>query len=398
MIAALLVAVAHAESYKATSETTVQGRMDDLGTPYVAGWETLWGRGGALFFQGEVAADVAFPHGFDQPLDWNLYVLTADGHTGRIDWTLGRQRMNVPSTGWDLDGGRIGYNANPYLRLEAWAGQAEHMGLASWTDGVPVARLSATVNAGPVHAVLGALGEAGDNPALHPDLQVTLADKRSKLAPSLNLLLIGGFDSEGASALEKGRLFLSARPVAGTRLTLWGEHREATNETSTLAPLILANIAPLGYDEVGAGFGWTSATTSTLWTEGSVQSYAPDPDDEPYREVGWTASAAWTPHCGADTWCVSPSWRAAAGPGGAYHAFLADIAVPTPGLFTTHVTATVAPYTLPHEAWDTLFALGAVVSASPVPHLTGTLGGELAHDAIHPVDPRVWLSLRVAVP
>lgn len=402
MIAALHVALfagpAFAATFAATSDTLFQGRMDNDGVPYVAGWETLWGAGGTPDLQGEAYGNVNFASGFDQPAAWELFVLAADGQKGKMDWTLGRQRLNLPSVGWMLDGGRIAWSPSKTLRLEAWAGQAEHVALGSYLDGVPVVRLNATYAAGPVTAAVGLLGEAGPNPALHPDIQVTAADPTSKLSPYANLVIDSGFDAAGAAVLEKGRLSLSARPLSGTRVTVWGEHRQALNTTSALAPLILATIAPLGYDELGSGFAWSAANTSKLWIEGSVQSYAPDAADELYREPGFAASTTWSPQCGSDSWCLAPSWRAASGPGGAYHAFVADITVPTPSAVGTHVVATVAPFQLAHEEWDTLLALGATATVKPTRRLTGSVGGEIAHDALHPINPRLWLSLRVAVP
>ena len=343
MIAALHVALfagpAFAATFAATSDTLFQGRMDNDGVPYVAGWETLWGAGGTPDLQGEAYGNVNFASGFDQPAAWELFVLAADGQKGKMDWTLGRQRLNLPSVGWMLDGGRIAWSPSKTLRLEAWAGQAEHVALGSYLDGVPVVRLNATYAAGPVTAAVGLLGEAGPNPALHPDIQVTAADPTSKLSPYANLVIDSGFDAAGAAVLEKGRLSLSARPLSGTRVTVWGEHRQALNTTSALAPLILATIAPLGYDELGSGFAWSAANTSKLWIEGSVQSYAPDAADELYREPGFAASTTWSPQCGSDSWCLAPSWRAASGPGGAYHVFVADITVPTPSAVGTHVVA-----------------------------------------------------------
>lgn len=392
---AMFASPAFAATFSATSDTLFQGRMDNSGVPYVAGWETLWGAGGTPELQGEAYGNLSFDRGFDQPVAWELFVLAADGENGKIDWTLGRQRLNLPSVGWMMDGGRIAWSPSKTLRLEAWAGQAEHVALGSYLDGVPVARLNATATAGPVTAAFGVLGEAGPTPAVHPDLQVTYARPQSKLAPYANLVLDAGFDSAGAAVLEKGRLSLGLRPIPGTRVSLWGEHRQALNTTSPIAPLILATIAPLGYDELGGGFGWSAADTSKLWIEGSVQSYSPDPNDEPYREAGFAATTTWSPQCGSESWCLSPSWRAASGPAGAYHAFVADIAVPTPSVVGTHVIATVAPFHLAHEEWDTLLALGATATVKPTRRLTGSVGGEVAHDALHPINPRLWLSLRV---
>lgn len=398
MILLLLALPAYAATYAGESDTIVQARTDATGTPYVAGWENLWFEGGAPSLHYEGYGTVMAPHGFDQGAAWELYVLSVDGEKESYNWTIGRQRLNLPSAGWMLDGGRFAWTPSHTVTVEAWAGQAEHVGLGSWLDGVPVARLDATVMAGPVRATFGALGEFGETAAVHPDLQLKVADEASKYQPRADLLLDGGVDTDGNLALEKGRIAMSARPIAGTKAMVWGEHREALNDTSGMAPLILATLDPLGYDEVGAGFGWSAADTSRLWVEGSAQSFATDAADPEYREVGWSGKALWLPRCKAQSWCLTPSWNAASGPGGAYHALTADVTVPLPSVVQGHVIGTIAPYHAAHEEWDTLVALGATATVKPMRKVSGTLGLEVAHDALHDVDPRAWLQVRVGFP
>lgn len=358
--------------------TVVQARPDMLGDGFVSGWQTAWGAAELGPARLEGYGELGWPAGVDQPWAPALYVLTADGDAGPLDWTVGRQRLDLPAWGRLFDGGRARWSASDTLSFEGWVG-------ATGRDGaVPVARLAGTVAAGPWLAVAGAWGEAGEAPALHPDLRVRWATE--------------GFDAQTLAAVavgsertfvERARAELAVRPAAGVRTVVHAEHREADR------PSILGELAPHGVDEAGVGTGWSDVRRSQLWIGLVAATWLADEAGSGDREGSVRAEVSWRPTCMPQSWCVRPSWRGVTGSGGVYQSFGTVTGVPLPGPVTVDVHGVVAPYRKPQLPWSTAVVAGA---SAEVHGGQGTwavgLGGELLVDGAV-ADPRGWLSLRV---
>lgn len=387
----LLVSVASALELSGTAETVAQARPDMTGATFVGISEYLAGSAELGETKVEGYGALAWPSGIDQPIAPELYLLTVDGAVGRIDWTVGRQRIELSTWSRMFDGGRIAWSPSTATRLEGWAGFARHVGLDGVTAGAPVARLAGSYSAGALSAGIGAWGELGDAPALHPDLRVRYSG-RGALLPDVSGLAALGVG--GGMVLERARLDVGLVPFGGVHTRLWGEHRQALPELSLLGPSILQSFAPDGTDEVGLGVGWNDVRRNEVWASGSVQRWAPDVAGDD-AQTGLSAEVAWRPNCDAGSFCLRPSWKGLSGPGGYYSSFLAAVTVPTPDVLAVDVYGMVAPYRKPHEAVDTVAAGGATVSVLPTDFLAIGVGGELARDTISPLTPRAWATLRL---
>lgn len=399
MILLPLVPGAEADAPEAVTTTVVQARPDMLGGAFVGGWQSGWVGMDAGRARLEAYGDLALPGGTEGPFVPEIYVLTADGREARWDWTVGRQRIDLPTRGRLLDGARASWSPSSAVRIEAWAGQARHVGLDGIASGAPIARLAATGRVGPVVAVAGAWGEAGGEAAtgsaLHPDLRVRFRQNDGRLALDAGALGALGI-ADGATVVERARLDLSLRPASGVRAVVYGEHREALDAEAALGPAILAAFAPDGVDEAGVGIGWSDARRSRLWGSASVQSWSEDEVAEGADRTGVRAELSWRPTCAPQSWCVTPSWSGVTGPGGVYQAFGAVTVVPVPDPVTLSVHGFVVPYRKPLLPWDTALVLGATGELRPSASFWSvTLGGELARDAVAPVDPRAWLAIRL---
>lgn len=383
----MIVLPAFADGPDAVITASLQGRRDTLGDTFVAGRATGWGSWTFDAVRLEGYGELGWPAGVDQPLVPELFVLAADGRTGQVDWTLGRQRLDLPVYGRMLDGGRVGWTPAAGARLEAWAGQARHVGLDGLTSGAPVGRFAATLSRGGASATAAAWAEGGEDPAIHPDLRLRWRGA-GRLAP--DVAAVGALAVADRTIVERARIEAGLRPMGGVRATLHAEHREALE--SELGPSILAALAPDGTNELGAGFGWTSTRRSKLWIEGGVQVWpAPGGDD-----LGLVGTVSWRPTCATGTWCLYPTFRGASGPGGLYDAVGATLKVPTPDVVRLGFDGMVVPYRKPHRAWDTAASLRTTLEIHPEDSaITALLGGEIAHDAIADVAPRAWVLLRM---
>ncbi|MDP2310690.1 MAG: hypothetical protein Q8P18_32030 [Pseudomonadota bacterium] len=397
---------AWAAAPEGVTTTVVQARPDMLGNAFVSGWQSAsgtWNLGPARL---EGYGEVGWPAGVDSPVVPEIYVLTADGGSGRVDWTLGRQRMELPTWGRLLDGGRLAWSPFAALRIEAWAGQARQVGLLTVEDGLasgaPVARLAATFTsaegaAGAWLAIAGVWGEAGPIPALHPDLRLRWSGADAPGKPDISALVAVGIAGE-APVLERGRVEAIFRPAAGVRALVYGEHREALATlgeagAAPLGPAILATFAPEGAEEIGVGLGRSDARRAEIWGSAAVQTWDSGPD----RQLGARAELAWRPTCPPESWCFAPAWHGATGPGGVYQSFGTSAALPVPQPLFLTVNAAVVPYRKPHAPWDTALVLGATAEVRRS-FWSLSVGGEIAHDAIAPLDPRAWLALRLETP
>ncbi|MES2639460.1 MAG: hypothetical protein V4850_08240 [Myxococcota bacterium] len=380
---------------EAVTTTVVQARPDTLGAPFVAAWQSAsgtWDLGGARL---EGYGEVGWPAGVDSPVVPEIYVLTADGGAARIDWTLGRQRIELPTWGRLLDGGRFAWSPSDVVRLEVWAGQARHVGLDGLTSGAPLARVAATVSAGDWFGVAGVWAEAGPKltkgGALHPDLRLRWRSTNVPLRPDITALGSLGI-AGGATVVERARVEVMVRPAAGVRARLHAEHRQSAHGAAPLGPAILTTFAPDGADELGVGLGRSDARRAELWASVAMQTWKAGAD----RELGARAEVVWRPTCSAESWCVSPAWHGVTGPGGVYQSFGASTALPVPEPLFLTVNAAVIPYRKPHSPWDTALVLGATAEVRPTTSFWSlSVGGEVARDAIAPVDPRAWLALRL---
>lgn len=362
--------------------TVVQARTDMAGQPFVQGTETLAVR--SPRDHTEAYGDLGVLPGAEPALWGALYVLAVDGGDRRFEYTLGRQRLDLPTAGRVMDGGHLGWSPWKPLRLDAWAGWASspRFGL---DQGEAVARLSASLTGGPVSATVGAWGERG---AVHPDLRVRVAAPERSAAPELSLLVAGGVGG-GVTALERARVEASLRPTGGVRVSVLGERRESFGD-SPFESAILATLAPEGVTSVGAGAGFRTVTRDELWAEAGLALYDSAAGE---AQRGWSASVRWRPTC--EGLCVSPAWRGTSGPGGFYSAFSATVSVPVPGPLALSTYGLAAPYRLPGTELDSVLALGANLSAQPTDLVSLSLGGELAHTAIAAFDPRVWATVNL---
>lgn len=401
MILALLLNAAWAIDGDVVSTSLVQARPDMTGQPYLSAWQNLWGsaRSGAVW--GELYGDLAWPSGVDRAWAPELYVLSVDGEGQRADWTLGRQRIELPTWGRMLDGARGRWDPSPNLALEAWGGFAHHTGFDGFTTGVPLARLAATYQRQVLRATAGVWGELAETAALHADLRVRLDDADDPLTPDASAIVAVGFGPDGPT-WERLRLEGSMRPARGLRAMAFAEHRQALLAhspgesdlgSSVLGPSILATFAPSGTDELGLGLGWTTARRSRLWSSAALTSWS---TDEGGPELGARAELRWQPLCDRRQVCVSPTWSGVRGPGGLYHSVGAVTSLPVPDALRLDLHTMLVPYRKPFQPWDTVLVGGVRSALQP----TGgrwslALHGELARDAIAPLDARAWLAFQV---
>lgn len=392
----LLASLAAAAEGQAISTTVVQARPDMLGDVFFPLRESLYGRYQLGGIGAEAYGDLAWSAGVDQEILPELYVLAVDGGGGTLEWTVGRARVDLPTFGRMLDGGRIAWSPSNLLRVEGWAGFARHSGLDGLGNGAPVARAAVTFSQKSIAATAGAWAEFGETSTFHADARVRWRPLKTKVHPTVSALASVAMSDAGV-VFERGRFDAALRPVGGVNLRLWGEHREVAEPISALGQSILASFAPDGVNEAGAGVGWTDTRRDTLWLEGSTQSWIATADAE--AQLGFTAQLSWRPTCPTSTWCVSPSWRAATGPGGLYHAFGSSLRLPLPEPVGLTLQAMVVPFQKPHEALDTAASLGAVVDFAPHHSIVRVeLGGEVARTPEADFEPRGWLALRLTTP
>lgn len=392
----MLVAMAWAGEGQAVSTTVVQARPDMVGDLFFPVRESVYGRYRFGGVSAEGYGDFAWSAGVDQEILPELYVLAVDGGDGALEWTVGRSRVDLPTFGRMLDGGRLAWSATNLLRVEAWAGFARHSGLDGLAAGAPVARAAVTWSQRSIAATAGAWAEFGESPTVHADARLRWRPMKTTVHPQVSALASVAMGESGA-VFERGRVDAALRPVGGVNLRAWGEHREVAEPISALGQSILASFAPDGVDEGGLGAGWTDTRRDTLWLEGSVQSWADAADGDP--QLGLTAQVSWRPTCPAGAWCASPSWRAATGPGGLYHAFGSSLRVPLPEPVGLSLYGMVVPFQKPHEALDTAASLGASVDVAPFGgRVAVELGGEVARTPDVDFAPRGWLALRLSTP
>lgn len=372
--------------------TVVQARPDMTGTPFVGVSPSAYGAMDRGTTRYEGYGELSFPSGFDAPFAPTLYVLTADGHRDGMDWTFGRQRVTLPTNPRLLDGGRFAWSATSSLRVEGWAGEARVGALGGWKQTAPFARAAATLTSGPWVAVAGVWGELGAVPTEHADLRVRWIHREVRSVPTVSALAAIG--SIGyAPTLERARIDVSLRPMAGVRTIVYAEHHDTVDPEATLGPAILTTFAPNGGQEAGVGVGWSNAKRAMLWAQGSTQTYHTDDLGE---AVGFRSQVRWRPKCAAGTWCLSPQWTAASGPGGSYHSVAANVAIPTPEIVKLSAYAAAAPYHKLHQPWAFAATVGAIADVAPVDKIWSLqFGADVSHDAIAAFDPRLWATVRV---
>lgn len=404
MILLYTLHVAMAAEPIAASSTAVAVQQDFSGQVMVPFWQTAWAGltlGGST--RVEAYGELAWTSGVDKPITPQIYVLSVDGRTGKVDWTVGRQRIALPQYPRLMDGVRAAWHGSGALSVEAWAGWGEHPA-NPWTEGAALGRVVARVDAGDISAVAGGWVEGGpsSDAAVHPDVSLVWDSPDAKRAPRLSVVAAGGIGG-GKAVLERARAEIGMRPVSGTRAVVHVEHRDVLDADSPLAGTILATFAPQGADEVGAGFGWSDVRQDELWMTGSVQTWNEDePDanllsDGTGRQTGARAEVSWRPRCDADAWCFSPGWRGAIGPGGSFHAVGGTVGTPMPGPVSLSVHGFLVPWHTTHMQWTVAGVAGLDADIHASPWWGVELGGEVGHDVVADVDVRGWAALRVVM-
>ena len=380
MIAHLLVGAAFATGPDVSLEAGGSQHADLPGQP--AAWGAAWSRAEA----GPVGLE-----GYGQ-LSWqgaprgDLYVLTADGTTGNTSWTLGRQRVYLPSQPRVLDGAQVGWRS-AHLDLDASAGIAR-----AWSadQHAAMGRLSAEARGGTARLRAGLWGEAGEGGALilHPELRLRVGgDKLRFLGDVMQGYSDGGAGQGGESTRELVRAELRSHPLSGVDLSAHVEHREAPPVLTALAPAILATFAPDGLDEAGLELGVSGRGRGR--TTGAVSLRRFDPDGQG-DQIGAAASTAL--RLPGPAWVPAPSWRMATGPLGTVHLFQAQSQLPLPEQWSLAVHAGVAPYLEPFATWDAAWWTGASAGMM-LGHWALHAGGDFGRSELAAFDPRAWLVL-----
>lgn len=391
---ALLLGTARAEDPWVRSETLFQTRSDLLGSLYGGGIEALQGATDLGPTRLEGYGVVGFPQGFDQAPDGEIYLLTAEGETEALRWTLGRQPLLLPTWNRRLDGGRLVLLADPSVRVDLLAGVASRVGSDGVVGGVPVARLAADGRRGGARATVGMWGELADQPVAHADLEARLAPEGSPLAPELGALAAGGVRA-GDAVVERARVDAGVRPLPGVRTTGWVEHREALG-TEALGPDILATFAPDGSDAAGLGLGIDDRRRDRLWVSGSVQRWfvqlEPEADEPP--ALGFVGGVRYDPRCGEQTWCLAPGWQGVSGEGGLYHRVGGSLGLPLPSVVDLAVRGAWVPWRQPHVDWRSAAVAGATAVVDPGRWVDIEAGCDLWFETTTP-DTRAWVAVRL---
>lgn len=404
MIALLLASVAWGAEPWAWEETSVAVQPDLAGNLQVPIWQTLWASRAFESVRVEGYVELGWPSGVDQAVVARLYGLTADGQSGPIDWTLGRQRMEMPGYPRILDGGHAVWHASPTLSVEGWFGWAENAVLPIET-GALFGRAALVLRVPTVRAEVGGWMEsvATGGIIVHPYISGHWENELWQVNPSIQVISALAIGEQG-TVLERARIDLSARPLSGTRAVIFVDHRDVLDASSVLAGGILATLAPQGTDEIGGGAGWSTVGRDELWAEGSLVAWdAADPDASPLAgadtgQLGYQASAAWRPSCRSESWCFSPSWRVASGGGGMFHAVGGMLTLPLPSGMQLGVHDYLVPWHTASSPWTLAQVGGVNLSLSPTPWMRWTIAGEAGHGLVAGVDYRGWSTLRMVVP
>jgi hypothetical protein len=310
-----------------------------------------------------------------------LYLLTADGGRQAVDWTLGRQRVALPSAPRVLDGARVAWQG-PAMDVQAWAGRGSAL---ARQDGVALVRGEVGLHPTGADLKAGVWSEHwSGSSAVHGDLQAVWPGPAASLH---SLLAVGSMGD--ATRTERARLEVRAHPAAGVDVGLHVEHRDPL-QSSPLAPDVLPLFAPEGRQELGAVLGMRSARRSRMLLTGSYRSW----EEATGRARGGAASLELQPSSSA----CSPSWKVVGGPMGTLVSMQGrcEVPVPEPAAFDAlalRLDGGVAPYQTGTAPWDTAAWASATVSAD-LNRLGVRAGATLAHTPIAPVDPRLWLILR----
>lgn len=310
-----------------------------------------------------------------------LYLLTADGSRQAVDWTLGRQRVALPSAPRVLDGGRVAWQGSA-LDVQAWAGRGSAL---ARQDGVALVRGEVGLHPTGADLRAGVWSETwSGSSAVHGDLQAVWPGPAASLH---SLLAVGSMGDE--THTERARLEVRGHPAAGVDVGLHVEHRDPL-QASPLAPDVLPLFAPEGRQEVGGVLGMRSAKRSSMLLTGSFRSW----EEATGRARGGAATLALRPSSSV----CAPSWKVVGGPTGTLLAMQArcEVPVPQPAAFDAlalRLDGGVAPYQTGTAPWDTAAWASVTVSADR-DRLGVRAGGTLARTPIAPVDPRLWLILR----
>jgi hypothetical protein len=304
-----------------------------------------------------------------------VYVLTAEGDSETLSWTLGRQRLILPTQPRLLDGAELTWRQGG-SSVEVAAGRLH---VAGGDSGTAMARAAVTQDLGPASLRTGLWAEQGElSPQLHPELRLE--------GGGLSLQLVAAL-ADGQQALEQARAEWRSRPAAGVDLGLHLEHREAPPISTASSPDILTVFSPEGLDEAGALLGISGRSRGRVLATATLRSWERQDLD---RAVGASASLGLRPS-GPD-WTPRPSWRMATGPLGTVHSFQAVSTLPTPQRLRVDLHGGVAPYHQPLSGWETAW-WGGTSAALELGPARLRAGGELGRSKFVELDRRAWAAL-----
>jgi hypothetical protein len=336
-------------------------------------WVGAWGSTGAGALNLEGDGQLSWRDGMAA----DLYVLTADGVSRDLSFTVGRQRLLLPGQPRLLDGAQATWDT-PAMELTASAGIAR-----AWAarDGVAMARLTATREAGPARLEAGLWTEATDTDAqLHPELSARLESGDIQLRSQV----MGALSAED-TVLELLRVEARGRPAAGVDMGVHIEHRQAPPLLTAASPAILAIFSPEGLDELGAVVGVSGRARGRATFSGSARTWQ---QGDLGREYGVAASASLRP--AGPSWMPTPSWRFAAGPLGTVHLLSASAALPLPEPLQLRVHGGGAPYLEPFSTWDVAWWTGLSAGLRRGDWQLSA-GGDVGRSELSAFDPRAWL-------
>ena len=344
---------------------------------FPSAWTDAWARTQAGGVTVEGYGQAAWRDGWAN----NLFLLRADGGSTNLSWTLGRQRLVLPSSPRVLDGGALSWSKGR-LRLDAEAGIAR-----AWRvqEGVGLARLGLTGDLGAVRLRAGLWGEVlagGAEAQAHPELRVDVGE--GDLRGSLNAM---GATSAAGSTLELARAELRMHPASGVDLGVHLEHRQAPALMTALAPAILASFAPDGLEEAGLVLGWSGVRRSRATVGAALRTWE---QDALGRRLGSAGSLAL--RLAGPSWTPQPSWRFATGPLGTVHVLQARSELPVPDALRLGVHAGVAPYLEPFAPWDLAWWTGLSAGLGGEAWSLRA-GGDLGRSELTDFDRRAWLVL-----
>ncbi|MCA9493568.1 MAG: hypothetical protein KC621_26735, partial [Myxococcales bacterium] len=159
---------------------------------------------------------------------------------------------------------------------------------------------------------------------------------------------------------------------------------------------ILATFAPNGSDAAGLGVGIDDRRRDRLWLSGSAQRWSTDveleSEDEP--ALGLVGEVRYDPRCGAQRWCLAPSWQGVTGDGGWYQRIGASLGLPLPSVLDLGVRGAWVPWQKPHLEQRSAAVAGATAVVDAGRWLDLEAGCDLWFESSTP-DTRAWVAVQL---